>query len=221
MNLLFLHGAGGSSKVWTFQKRVFGGQHMELHEGGGKRTIEEYAEFVREYVERKNLGRIVLVGHSMGGAIALMYALKYETERLVLVGTGARLRVAPEILDSLAKDYPSACRMILGYAFAQNPPESLFRMAFADMESVPPSVTLADFEACNAYDVTARLGEIRVPTLILCGMLDRMTPPKYSQFLSERIANSRLHLIEGAGHMVMLEKPDEVNNIMKDFLEMR
>jgi pimeloyl-ACP methyl ester carboxylesterase len=52
-------------------------------------------------------------------------------------------------------------------------------------------------------------------------MLDRMTPPKYSQFLSERVADSRLHLIEGAGHMVMLEKPNEVNNIMKDFLEMR
>jgi pimeloyl-ACP methyl ester carboxylesterase len=221
MNLLFLHGAGGCSKAWTFQKRVFGGKYMELHEGGGRCTIEEYVELVREYVERKNLGRIVPVGHSMGGAIALMYALKYETERLVLVGTGARLRVTPEILDSLEKDYPSACRMILGYAFAQNPPVSLFRMALADMESVHPSVTLADFKACNTYDVTARLGEIQVPTLILCGTLDRMTPPKYSQFLSERVANSRLHLIEGAGHMVMLEKPDEINNIMKDFLEMR
>jgi pimeloyl-ACP methyl ester carboxylesterase len=55
-----------------------------------------------------------------------------------------------------------------------------------------------------------QLGEIRCPALVICGTEDALTPPKYATFLAQRLANAELEWIEGAGHMVMIEKPDLV-----------
>jgi pimeloyl-ACP methyl ester carboxylesterase len=78
------------------------------------------------------------------------------------------------------------------------------------MLQVAPQTIHDDFSACNAFDVTERLGEIRCPTLVICGTEDRLTPVKYATLLAERIPGAELKLIEGAGHMVMTEKPDLV-----------
>ena len=79
-------------------------------------------------------------------------------------------------------------------------------------------VAHADFAACDAFDVRSRLSEIRAPTLIVCGAEDKMTPPKYSEYLTQNIAGAEFHLIENAGHMVMLERPEEFNRVLLDFL---
>ena len=78
------------------------------------------------------------------------------------------------------------------------------------MMQVAPQIIHDDFAACDAFDVMERLDEIHCPTLVICGTEDRMTPPKYSKYLVDGIANAELELIAGAGHMVMLEKPEPV-----------
>jgi 3-oxoadipate enol-lactonase/3-oxoadipate enol-lactonase/4-carboxymuconolactone decarboxylase len=72
------------------------------------------------------------------------------------------------------------------------------------------AVTHGDLEACDAFDVSARLGEVRVPALVACGSEDRMTPPRLSRSLAEGIPAGRLEVGDGAGHMLPLEAPARV-----------
>ena len=77
------------------------------------------------------------------------------------------------------------------------------------MAEMRSTVLNGDLLACNAFDEMPRLGEVRVPTMILCGAQDRMTPPRSSEALHSGIQGSELLVIRDAGHMVMLERPAE------------
>src|SRR5205823_6291274 len=144
---------------------------------------------------------------------------------IVLTGTGARLRVLPRLLELLRTDYPAAVDLIMDLGFAPPPPGGLTYAQRARRNGVkrqllrtPQAVTLGDYEACDRFDVVSRLGEIDIPTLCIAGAQDRMTPPKYSQYLHEHIKGSRLEVVEGAGHMLPLEQPEEYNRRLSEFL---
>ena len=86
------------------------------------------------------------------------------------------------------------------------------------MRTVPADVTIGDFQACDAFDVMARLGEIRIPALVIGGSADQMAPPKYADYLAAHLPRARRVAIEGAGHMVHAERPREVNAAIRGFL---
>ncbi len=155
----------------------------------------------------------------MGGAIALELALRYPEKLagLVLVGSGARLRVAPAILNGIRQDFQAAVQLLCDWAFAPEAPAQLKRLGRRQMEQTHPDVLYGDFAACDAFDVMDRLGEVRCPTLAICGTADRLTPPKYSTYLRDHIPAAQLVLIENAGHMVMLEQPEAVSRAIADF----
>ena len=92
-------------------------------------------------------------------------------------------------------------------------------MGRRQMGAIPPEVIHGDFAACDAFNVMDRLGEITAPVFVLCGAQDQLTPSKYSVYLRDRIARSVLHLVEGAGHMVMVERPEAVIEALSSFLE--
>jgi pimeloyl-ACP methyl ester carboxylesterase len=225
--LVFVHGAGGSHLNWPPQLRRLAGANtyaLDLpgrgkSEGQGRTSISAYADFLAAFLDTLGLEKAILVGHSMGGATALDFALRHP-ERLaglVLVGSGARLRVAPAILDGIGQDFQATVRLICDYAFALDAPEQLKREGRRQMGQTHPDVLYGDFAACNAFDVMDRLGEIYCPTLAICGTADRLTPPKYSTYLCDHIPAAQLVLIEGAGHMVMLEQPEAVTQAIADF----
>jgi pimeloyl-ACP methyl ester carboxylesterase len=81
------------------------------------------------------------------------------------------------------------------------------------------SVLNGDFLACDQFDVLHRLGEITMPTLVICGEEDQLTPLKYSRFTMDALLDARLVTIPGAGHMVMLEKPSAVTEAVKTFMD--
>jgi pimeloyl-ACP methyl ester carboxylesterase len=229
--LVFIHGAGGSHLHWSPpQLRCLAGANtyaLDLpghgqSEGQGRTSVNAYADFVAAFLETLDLEQVTLVGHSMGGATALDFALRYpeKTAGLVLVGSGARLRVAPAILDGIHQDFDAAVRLICDYAFAPETSEQLKRASLRQMRQTDPDVLYGDFAACDAFDVMDRLGEIRCPTLAICGTADRLTPPKYSTYLRANIPGAQLILIEGAGHMVMLEQPEAVSQAIADFSSM-
>ena len=227
--LILIHGAGGSHLHWPPDlRRLDDFQIASLDlpghgksEGIGRQTITEYVQVMEEFMDALNLPAAIIVGHSMGSAIALQMALDLPERvlALVLVGSGSRLRVASSILENSASEatFPLAVKTINDWAFGPDTPERLKELAANRMGETRPSVLHGDFIACNEFDIDERLAEIKTPTLIICGSEDKLTPPKYSKLLHEHILHSDLVNIERAGHMVMLEKSRTVADAMMEF----
>jgi pimeloyl-ACP methyl ester carboxylesterase len=192
-------------------------------EGAGFDTVTDYAEGVAAFlaaIRREGSSPPTLIGHSMGGAIAMKMALDFtdQVSRLVLVASGARLRVAPAILEGIQTDFERALELVTRFAWSSEAPPRLSEMGRKALRDVGPEVLLGDFSACDCFDVMERLGEIRVPTLVIVGSADQFTPLKYAHFLTKHIPDAHLAVIEGAGHMVALERPADVAHVAADFL---
>lgn len=229
MTLLFVHGAGGNLNHWINQfdglKGDFNVIVAELPGHGnsspqGANRVERYAEDVSAVIDALAPNRPVVAGHSMGGAIAQTASLQYpdKLSGLVLIGTGCRLKVLQSILDGLLTNFENTVAMINRYAFSKFTDEDIIQEGTAEMAKTPPSVIHGDFLACDRFDICDRVSEISHPTLVLCGEDDQLTPVKYSRFLSENIPSARLQTFPRAGHMVMMEKPAEVNEAIREFV---
>jgi pimeloyl-ACP methyl ester carboxylesterase len=210
--------------VWRLQLLHFkGGLAVELpgHPSGpGCSTIEDYASSVEEHIREKTLKDPVLVGHSMGGAIAITIALKNsDLAGLVLVGTGARLRVDPNILTGIKENYEDVSKLVGRWSVSPSSDPIIAERIAEDLLNVKPEVAYGDFIACDRFDRMNDVQKITCKTLIVVGADDRMTPVKYSQYLHEKIVNSSLVVISDAGHNVMLEKHREFNAAVEAFLD--
>ncbi|MDA8335460.1 MAG: alpha/beta hydrolase [Peptococcaceae bacterium] len=225
--VLFLHGSGGTAGHWSNQLALAGpGQRVLAvdlpgHGRSGGHPVDRiagYREFVRLFAASLSLPSLYLGGHSMGGAVVLDYALNYpgETAGLILIGTGARLRVAPAILDAFGAGRTPAELVDLLYGPGTAP--LLRDKALREMETVDPRTWYVDFSACNAFDIMAELPRITAGTLVLVGSEDRLTPPKYARYLEEHMRRATVVTVEGAGHMVMVEEPGAVNGALASFL---
>jgi len=226
--IVFIHGAGGNHTHWLYQTSSLGNQFLclavdlpghGLSEGQASDSIKEYADFVHDFIEHVAGGPVFLAGHSMGGAIAMEFGLCFpdKLSGLILIGTGARLRVAQPILETFGagKHFLS----FTDYAYGSGTPPELLQKAKQEMLETDPLVFYNDLTACNNFDIMERISDIRLPTLVLGASDDRLTPLKYSRYLAENIINSRLEIIEGSGHMMMLEKPSEVNSHIEQFVK--
>ncbi|HET7087344.1 MAG TPA: alpha/beta fold hydrolase, partial [Anaerolineae bacterium] len=154
-------------------------------------------------------------------AIAQQFGLTYpaRTAALILIATGARLRVAPQILQLTESDLAAAADLISSLQWGPGTPEQIVRLGRQQLLANRPDVIHGDFRACDAFDVIDRLGDIRAPTLVIGGTADQLTPPKYATFLAARIAGAQLALVDGAGHMVMLEREEAVARAVEQFLQ--
>jgi pimeloyl-ACP methyl ester carboxylesterase len=225
VKLVFLHGSGGCRESWQHQLRFFeGSDAVDLPghpEGEPCTSIADYSSWLRSYIQQRGYRDVVLVGHSLGGAIAFQYALDHpgDVKAIVSVGSGARLRVHPAFLEGLAKaeEKPEIFLQFLETGHERIEPE-LTEVLLGRAKENGPAVTLNDLRACDEFDIMDRLGELALPTLAICGTDDTMTPPKYSHFLADRIPGARAVIIPGGTHMVFAEKPDEVNAAIDEFL---
>jgi pimeloyl-ACP methyl ester carboxylesterase len=220
--LLLVHGAGGTHLHWPEALRRLPGRRViavDLPGHGaspppGERAVPAYARRMVELLDALGIPRAVVGGHSMGGAIALTLALE-APERiagLLLVGTGARLRVTPAIV--LASADPARWRevgdAVAGSSFGAGAPAEM-ALAYAEgLASTAPGILHGDFTACDAFDLMQRLDAVRAPARIVVGAEDRLTPPKYAAFLRERLPGDGLLVVPGAGHMVTWEAPAAV-----------
>ena len=190
-------------------------------EGTALETVGELAGWLERYLRWKRAGRAVVAGNSLGGAIAIEWALRYPADvaGLILIGTGARLRVSQQIFDLIDDDWPDGVEAVVDFALGPHAPPDLRNRAIGWHLSVGQRSTKADYVACSQFDVMDRLDEIAAPTLIVVGTEDRLTPVKFSRYLHEKIAGSELLEVEGAGHLVMAERPDIVNPAIAAFLK--
>ena len=225
----FVHGTGGSSDVWTHQLEGLAdlGQIVALDlpghgrsDGGIPKTIEDAAAVVAGFLDALGIARVVIGGHSMGGAIAQQFALAFHerVDGLVLVGTGARLRVLPRLLALLESSPRDGVDLLMSLAVGAEAPAELRAALHRATADNPPGVVLGDLRSCDAFDVMTRIGKVGVAALAICGADDQLTPPKYSRFLGAQIAGASIVVVPGAGHYVQVEKPRETTAAIREFL---
>ncbi len=227
--VVLIHGAGGDQRVWHLLLRNLSrlglrGVALELpghgnSPGPGCETIQAYARLVEAFLDARELSSPIMAGHSMGGAIALTLGLSVPEKLggLILIGTGARLRVHEEILNVLRSDFEKTVNQIAGFAYSGASDPALLEEGKRQFLECTPEVMWGDFRACDAFNVMGRIGEIHLPALVICGEDDSLTPPKYSELLAREIPSARLCLIESAGHMVMVEQPRLVGEAIREF----
>ncbi len=227
--VIFLHGAGGSHKSWRDQwAGLKGVARLVIPDLPGHArsagplpaSIGEYARWVGAFAKELDIRRFLLAGHSMGGAIAMQAALDgvRGLEGLILVGTGAKMKVSPAIVEGVSARFREYAPEMVGMMTSPASAADLKDDVTSDVLSTRPGTFLSDFAACSAFDIRDRLGAIRVPTLVMGGVDDGLTPLRFAEYLATNIRGAVLKIIHDAGHLLMLEKPEVVNAVIRQFI---
>ena len=229
--LVCVHGAGSNGNTWHRQLAAFAGVHSPLaldfpghgRSGGTEslKSIEAYRDCLGAFMDALHIRPCVLIGRSMGGAIAMAYALAQprRVRAMVLVATAAHFELPQAMLDTWKNVMLGrAPQPFTTEAFSPKTDFAVMREAWMEQVKTDPRVRYFDLVACNHFDITARLGELTIPTLIVAGRDDTFIPPRQSEVLHKGIKGSKLLVIEDAGHTVSNEKPDEFNAAVGDFI---
>jgi len=229
--LLFLHGAGSTAAVWRRQIAHFGASHSPVafdSPGHGRSSgtealpsVSAYADVALALLDRLGVARAVLVGSSMGGAVAVDLALRApdRVEALVLLSTTAKFRISQKSLETWRN-------VMLGRApqpfttdgYGDDVSFEVMREGWELQVLTDPRVRYFDLLACDAVDHRARLGEIRRPALLIHGTKDTAVAPADGADLAKGIPGARLVEIAGGGHFLYRERPDPLHATIDSFL---
>ncbi len=237
--VVFVHGGESDHSVWGLQSRYLAHHGRAVlaldlpghgrSEGPPLDSIEIMADWLAEVVAAARVPRAQIVGHSMGALVAIEFAARHpeRVDRIALLGAAFPMRVSAELLEATRTDEARARQMInvwshSAYAHYPSSPGPGFWVHGANlrlMERQRPGVLPVDFAACNDYrGGLAAAEKLRCPTLFLNARRDLMTPGRATVDLVSAIEGARVVEIEGSGHSMMAEKPDEVLDALRGFL---
>ena len=226
--MIFIHGSGGEHSAWSLQ-------YAKLHKNynivaidlpghgssadAGEVTIESYCIWVRNILDVVKLPNPILVGHSLGAAIALTLAINHPENLtgIVTVGGGMKMPVNPSLLEFLKTNPAESIELICKFSLAKENCEKFMTPLMKSLTHARIDVLQDDLSACDKLDLTQEISKISLKTMVICGVQDKMTPPDNSRQIAANITGAKLVLIEGAGHMVMMEKPREFNEALIKF----
>lgn len=228
--LIFIHGSGCDHTLWDNQFKALGsvfnmvGIDLPGHgqsEGTGEQEVERYVEWVRKIIGALALKKPVMAGHSLGAAISLTFAIKYGEllSGIVPVGGGVTMPVNETILKGLRDDTAATLTFIAKFSVTKENREKFVQPLVDGMLKVSPEVIYGDFLSCDRLNITEDIQRITIPTLLICGEDDKMTPPALSRYMEEQIPGAKLAVIEEAGHFVMRESADAFNSVLRDFIQ--
>jgi pimeloyl-ACP methyl ester carboxylesterase len=229
--VVFLHGAGFDHSAWALHSRWFAHHgHAVLapdlpghgrSAGPALPSIGAMADWTAALLDAAGAKPAHLIGHSMGSLIALEAAARDpgRVAALSLIGTAASMSVGPDLLQVAEANDQAAIDMVsiwglgaaaeLGGSLA--PGLWMHGSAQATLSRCPPGVLFNDLSACNAYqDALASAARVTVPTTLVLGERDMMTPAKSGKALAAAMPQARSIVLRGAGHMMMAERPDEL-----------
>lgn len=238
-SLVFIHGGDQDHSVWGLQSRYLAHHgHAVLavdlpghgRSGGAPlASIEAMADWMLALLDAAGVKAATLIGHSMGSLVALESAARHpqRVRRIALIGAAFPMRVSPELLEAAKATEPEAQRMINVWSHASyapypgNPGPGSWVMggSLRLMQRQKPGVLHADFAACDGYAAgLERAARVSCPALFLLGTLDAMTPERAGRELARTLPGSIVKTLDGAGHNLMGEKPDEILDALAEFL---
>ncbi len=227
LTLLFIHGAGSSSEVWTDDITSLSRCRtitLDLPGHGrsappGRRTVAHYAAVVEDFADSLALECPILVGHSMGSAIALTIAHRglVPLRGLILMGASARMPVGAPILSGALTDLEKVATFVAEHGAAHIAEE--WRDAIYRQIMVTGGMTTyGDYLACNRFDLRPHLPAIDVPALLIAGRQDNLTPLRFSESTAAAMPRACISILEDTGHFAMLERPRAVRQLIMEFL---
>jgi pimeloyl-ACP methyl ester carboxylesterase len=229
--VVLIHGAGFDHTAWALHSRWFAHNGFSVlvpdlpghgrSAGPALRSIAEMADWTAALLNAAGAGKAHLIGHSMGSLIALETAARHpdKVSALSLIGTAATMTVGPDLLKAAEANDQAAIDMVsiwgLGFSAERGgslaPGLWMHGGAQRTLQQCAPGVLYSDLAACNAYaDALTSAAKVTVPTTVIIGERDMMTPAKAGKALAAAIPNARTVVLAGAGHMMMAERPDEL-----------
>ena len=228
--ILLLHGAGGSSLHYAELLRILGRERRTIAldlpgHGRSDKFVDgldpdtllwRYRDLVADFAEKLGLGRFILVGHSMGGAVALHFAHAFgdRLKGLGLIATAARLRVDPSILFAIKNHFEGLGQAVGAVAYSPAADPSKVECWAAEQIQATQDVVLADFEACAVFDLRPELGQMDLPCCIIGGADDQLTPPKLQHRLTEYFPRADVQVLDRCGHFPLCERPEPVAKLI-------
>ncbi|WNM32185.1 alpha/beta fold hydrolase [Streptomyces sp. Li-HN-5-11] len=230
--LVFVHGWTADRHRWDHQLEHFSAKRRVVRldlrghgesGGAGARTIEEPARDVLALLDHLEIDRCVPIGHSMGGMIAQTIALGHpeRVERLVLVNSISRMTYSRGrgllMAASTLVPFKLFVAANIQRAFAPGYPREEVRRHIRASASTPREVVMTCYSAMRDFDVLDRVGEIRVPTLLVHGYHDIQLPVRQMLRMAKACPDAEVRIID-AGHELPVEKPAELTAALDRFV---
>lgn len=231
--IVFLHGVGSDKSVWHPQLAHFGKSRRTIafdYPGYGDSdaapqgtTRDDYARAILSAMRNLGVDRAHICGLSLGGviAIALHHAAPEACASLILADTFAVHPDGQAIYDrsvAASSNMAALARGRVDALLAAPADEAVRQEVVTTMARIDPAAFRIGAEAVWLADQRDRAAAIDVPTLIICGDRDTVTPPQLSYELGSMIAGSMVAMVENAGHLGNLEKPMEFNSLIDGFI---
>lgn len=227
--LLLLHGLFGALSNWEGVVNAFSKSYkviipmlpiyeMPVREAG----LEGLCRFLEDFVAWKKVDNMILIGNSLGGHVALIYTLKNaeKVQKLILTGSSGLFE------DSMGGSYPKRgnyeyIRERVSYTF-YNPKvatKELIDEVFEITNSIPKCLRIvAIAKSAQRNNLSDEIPKIKIPTLLVWGLNDTITPPLVAHEFNRLIPNSQLRFIDKCCHAPMMEHPEKFNEIVEEFL---
>ncbi|MEO0328848.1 MAG: alpha/beta hydrolase [Pseudomonadota bacterium] len=237
--IIFIHGSGSSHLVWGQQSRSFAYKDYNvlaldfpghnLSSGVPLSYVETQSAWLISAMNHLKIEKATLVGHSQGGLVALYTGASYASRvtSMVFVATAAAIPVSDMLISSAETTQSKAKEVMtaLGHGpdahhFENSVPGfSNIGSGLRTMDLNVENALLQDLKACAAFEGGLELaGKVKCPTLCVLAGKDKMTPLKFGKKLAEALPENELHVLEKAGHAIPVERPHELNKLVRDFL---
>lgn len=237
--VVFIHGAANDHSVWALQSRYFAYHGWNAFavdlpghgksSGSARNNVAALSDWVVAFLDAAGLKTAALVGHSMGSLVALETAARQPARvtKVAMIGTAVPIQVSAPLLDASRTDAHAAYEMInvFGHGSAAQiggnrvPGMWMMGSSMRLMERSGEGVLHADFSACNDYTTGfAAAAKVQCPILFVLGKRDLMTPMKVAKDVIAKLPQSKVVALDGAGHALMAERPDDVLDSLVEFL---